>query len=133
MPLGFLMHCPDKELIHVTSGKECISTSQCVQTRAHHLPPQPSTTSCQPIFVNASPSSLPPRLKISAIFTCLSPSPPPTTCLLSVLPSYYHSCPSSVPNAAALIQVLITSCWDCSFWSLEWSLCLTQISLTVFP
>lgn len=70
-----------------------------------------------PIFVNASPSSLPSRLKISLLSLLLYP-PPLSPSSLSVVHSAFllplTPVPSSVPIAAALIQMLIISCLDCS-------------------
>ena len=49
-PFTTLMYFPSRELIHVTGRKESVSTSQCVQNRACHLPSQPCTPSCIAYF-----------------------------------------------------------------------------------
>lgn len=92
------MHLPDEELIHVTSRKECISTSHCAKQNSspslsaqHHL--------LGSLFLlMALPPSLPPRLKIS-LFTSLlfsTPTPTPTpqqaVCCQFCLPIISHVC-----------------------------------------
>lgn len=74
---------------------------------------------CSLFLLMASPPSLPPRLEISLLSWPLSLSlPPRLPNNLFVVNSAFllplTSVPSSVPIAAALIQVLISSCWDCS-------------------
>lgn len=106
-----------------------------VQNRTPRLPSQLSTTSWVACFCwhyhppchpgSKSPFSLP--------FSSLPPPQLPPLNKLSVVNSAFllslMSVASFVLIAAVLIQVLITSGWDCTHWSPEGSLCLTPISL----
>lgn len=72
---------------------------------------------CSLFLLMASAPSLPLRLKISLLSWPLSLLPQLPNNLFVVSSVFLlplTSVPSSVPIAVALIQVLISSCWDCS-------------------
>lgn len=88
----------------------CLHISVCAkQSSSSSLSSQRHLLCCL-FLLMVSPSSLPPRLKISLLLPPLQqPSAVDVASLFSPSPV-----PSSVLIAAALIQVLITSCLDCS-------------------